>query len=33
LEVIQQTSSIILAALQPTEEEAGMPDAELVQVA
>ena len=34
LEVIQQTSAIILAALQPpTEEQAAMPDAELAKVA
>jgi len=34
LEVVQQTSAIILAALQPpTEEQAAMPDAELAQVA
>jgi len=34
LEVIQQTSGVILAALQPpTEEQAAMPDAELAQVA
>ncbi len=34
LEVIQQTSAVILAALQPpTEEQAAMPDAELAQVA
>jgi hypothetical protein len=34
LEVIQQTSGIILAALEPpTQEQAAMPDAELAQVA
>jgi hypothetical protein len=34
LEVIQQTSAVILAALQPpTEEQAAMPDAELAKVA
>jgi hypothetical protein len=34
LEVIQQASAVILAALQPpTEEQAEMPDAELAQVA
>ena len=34
LEVIQQTSAVILAALQPpTEEQAAMPDAELARVA
>jgi hypothetical protein len=34
LEVIQQTSAIILAALQPpTAEQAQMPDAELAEVA
>jgi hypothetical protein len=34
LEVIQQASAVILAALQPpTEEQAAMPDAELAQVA
>src|SRR5580700_3425616 len=34
LEVIQQTSGVILAALQPpTEEQAAMPDAELAKVA
>jgi hypothetical protein len=34
LEVIQQTSAVILAALQPpTEEQAAMPDAKLAQVA
>jgi antirestriction protein ArdC len=34
LEVIQQTSAVILAALQPpTEERAAMPDAELAKVA
>ena len=34
LEVIQQTSAVILAALEPpTEEKAAMPDAELAQVA
>ena len=34
LEVIQQTSGVILAALQPpTEEQAAMSDAELAQVA
>ncbi len=34
LEVVQQTSAVILAALQPpTEEQAAMPDAELAQVA
>ena len=34
LEVIQQTSAVILAALQPpTEEQAEMPDAELAKVA
>ncbi len=33
LEVIQQTSAVILAALQPpTEEQAAMPDAELAKV-
>ena len=34
LEVIQQTSAVILAALQPpTAEQAAMPDAELAKVA
>ncbi len=34
LEVVQQTSAVILAALQPpTAEQAAMPDAELAQVA
>lgn len=34
LEVVQQTSAVILAALQPpTKEQAAMPDAELAQVA
>jgi hypothetical protein len=34
LEVIQQTSGVILAALQPpTAEQAEMPDAELAKVA
>jgi hypothetical protein len=34
LEVIQQTSGVILAALQPpTAEQAAMPDAELAKVA
>jgi hypothetical protein len=34
LEVIQQTSGVILAALQPpTAKEAEMPDAELAKVA
>ncbi len=34
LEVVQQTSAVILAALQPpTQEQAAMPDAELAQVA
>ena len=34
LEVIQQTSAVILAALEPpTEEQAAMPDAELARVA
>jgi hypothetical protein len=34
LEVVQQTSAVILAALQPpTQEQAEMPDAELAQVA
>jgi hypothetical protein len=34
LEVIQQTSAVMLAALQPpTTEQAAMPDAELAKVA
>jgi hypothetical protein len=33
LEVIQQTSGVILAALQPPTAEAAMPDAELAKVA
>jgi hypothetical protein len=34
LEVVQQTSAVILAALQPsTAKEAAMPDAELAKVA
>jgi hypothetical protein len=33
LEVIQQTSAVILAALEPTRLESSMPDAELAKVA